>query len=185
MKHGWLIRPAALTFVPLFLAILAASAPAAPFPFAGVELPVPGSQGRQVVLEGWEIREPHLVAGLDPHYALGRWRGREVAAVVLYVNFGGSGVYKTLFFMVKKEGRWRPSKGVDLGDRVRIEGVSLGRDGVVVVKMVEHRPEDPLCCPSRRVERRFKVEGEGLVEAGARTLGPSPTPCPSHRTQGR
>ena len=114
---------------------------------------VPGAASRPVV---------RLVPGM---MATGDLTGDGVdeAAVVLAHNAGGSGMFMHL--AVVQAGR----RGLDniatvkLGDRVKVIAVVID-DGTVVAQLVEHAPDDPMCCPTRQAERAWRFEGDALVE---------------------
>ena len=72
---------------------------------------------------------------------------------------------------VAPSGTWLPSlneggqpqhvASAHLGDRVRIEALTI-QDGQIVVQLIGHGPDDPLCCPSQRVTRVFRLVGDTL-----------------------
>ena len=64
-----------------------------------------------------------------------------------------------------------------LGDRVRVRELEI-RDAALRMTTIEHGPDDPACCPSRRLDRWFAVSGgtleltsEVAAEALGRTMG--------------
>ncbi len=89
--------------------------------------------------------------------------GVDDAAVVLAHNAGGSGMFVHLAVM--RASRRGPDNvaTVGLGDRVKVIAVRI-EDGKLVAALVEHAPEDPMCCPTRQAERVWRFDGEGLVE---------------------
>ncbi len=104
----------------------------------------------------WAVIERHAISS---------WEGSRVAAVVLSYGTGGSGIYKRLYFLVEKERGWQPKGWIDLGDRVRIRYLSLYRHGAVYLGLIEHKKEEPLCCPTKRVLKVFNVTEKGLIPA--------------------
>ncbi len=113
----------------------------------------PGSASRPVV---------RLVPGMT---ATGDLAGDEVdeAAVVLAHNAGGSGVFMHLA-VVEATGRGPDNIAtVLLGDRVKVTSVAI-EDGRIRAQLVEHAPDDPMCCPTRQVERAWLFDGDELVE---------------------
>lgn len=91
--------------------------------------------------------------------------GVDEAAVVLAHNAGGSGMFMHLAVM--QAGRRGPDNiaTVKLGDRVKVIAVEIDR-GAIAAQLVEHAPDDPMCCPTRRAERVWRLEGDALVEIG-------------------
>ena len=88
--------------------------------------------------------------------------GTRAAAVVLETTTGGNATFHDLTLMVEEAGKVHWEATTPLGDRVTIEDVRL-ENGEIVVVMLEHGPDDPLCCPAARVEFRYVVEGSRLV----------------------
>lgn len=88
---------------------------------------------------------------------------QKTAAAILVTRAGGSGSFYDLALLVKNAGRWENTDLVRLGDRVRLKGVLI-EDGLVVVDLIDHGPQDPMCCPSQARIRRFRVVGQKLVD---------------------
>lgn len=80
--------------------------------------------------------------------------GRAVAAVVLVMSGGGSGTFSWLYLAARDGTDARVLADAFLGDRVELSGLRLAGD-TVLVKLVTQGPNDPLCCPTMVVERRF------------------------------
>ncbi len=80
--------------------------------------------------------------------------GRAVAAVVLVMSGGGSGTFSWLYLAAREGAGARVLAAAFLGDRVELSGLHLLGD-TVMVKLVTQGPEDPLCCPTMVVERRY------------------------------
>lgn len=114
---------------------------------------VPGSAARPVV---------RLVPGVT---ATGDLTGDGVdeAAVLLAHNSGGSGVFMHLAVMQASRRGPDNIATVRLGDRVKVIAVEI-EDGKIRAQLVEHAPDDPMCCPTRQAERAWLVEGDELVE---------------------
>jgi hypothetical protein len=49
-----------------------------------------------------------------------------------------------------------------LGDRVKVNSVRI-EENLIVVDMVTHGPNDPMCCPTQQVVQRYALEGNELV----------------------
>lgn len=106
-------------------------------------------------------------------YALGDLNGdgAEDAAVVLVSSGGGSGTFYDLVAVLNDGGTPRATAVASLGDRVNVENLSV-KSGEITVEMVAQGPQDPLCCPTQKVTRTFKLQGDKLVQAAAT---PAPT----------
>lgn len=97
--------------------------------------------------------------------------GSEEAVVVLAHNSGGSGVFMYLAVMRKNGGKLDNVATIRLGDRVKVIAVDID-EGKVVAELVEHGPDDPMCCPTSNAYREWLLRGNELIslepEAGSR-----------------
>ena len=84
------------------------------------------------------------------------------AAVAVFLDPGGSGTFIHLLAMRDREGTPVQAGRVFLGDRVRVQSLTIW-DGHIFVTMLAHGPGDGLCCPSVEVRRRFRLHGRRLV----------------------
>ena len=89
--------------------------------------------------------------------------GLEDAAVILVSDPGGSGTFYDLAAVINSRGQAREVASAFLGDRVKVEGLRI-RFGKIVVTMVTHRSTDPMCCPSLKVEQKYTLQGDELVQ---------------------
>ena len=87
--------------------------------------------------------------------------GYPEAVVVLAANTGGTGVFHTLAVVKDVDGRPVNVGNADLGDRVRLNALTVDYDAVYV-DLVKHGPSDPMCCPTRRVTLVYSFDGEAL-----------------------
>ena len=88
--------------------------------------------------------------------------GLEDAAVILVSDPGGSGTFYDLAAVIDSRGQAKHVASAFLGDRVKVEELSI-RSGKIVVKMLTHRSTDPMCCPSLKVEQAYELQGDELV----------------------
>lgn len=111
-----------------------------------------------------------LVITLSDKMAFGDLNGdgAEDAAVILISDPGGSGTFHDLAAVINSNGKPICAGSVSLGDRVKVEDVSI-RSGNIVVKMVIHERTDPRCCPSLRIEQEYSLQGDALVEQSPET----------------
>ena len=96
--------------------------------------------------------------------ALGDLDGDNVAdaAVVVFIDSGGSGTFIHLLAMQDREGAPAQVGRAFLGDRVRVQSLTIsGRR--IFVTMLAHGPGDGLCCPSVEIRRAFTLHGRRLV----------------------
>lgn len=99
---------------------------------------------------------------LTDHVAFGELNGEPAAAVVLVTDPGGSGTFYSLHVVVNQDGELIDIANTNLGDRVQINSLAI-EDGKIVVDMVTHGPDDPMCCPTQEVTKRYELQDE-LVE---------------------
>ncbi|MGW8223902.1 MAG: COG3650 family protein [Syntrophobacteria bacterium] len=88
--------------------------------------------------------------------------GAEDAAVILISDPGGSGTFYDLAAVINSNGNPQHAASAFLGDRVKVEEVDIS-SGKIVVKMVIHKRNDPMCCPSLKVEQKYGLQGDELV----------------------
>ena len=82
---------------------------------------------------------------------------REVAAVIV-TRIPGRGALNEMVVVADGGGRPVQIAHEYLGDRVDVEGLAVA-DRSVAVQMQVHGPDDPACCPTQRVSRRFTIQG--------------------------
>lgn len=123
-----------------------------------------------VRLENGEHREPaapgsasEIVVALTEHVTSGELNGEPAAAAILYSSGGGSGTFYELHVMVERDGQPHDIAWTQLGDRVQINSLAI-EGNEIVVDMVAHGPDDPMCCPTQQVVQPYTLEGESLVQ---------------------
>jgi len=104
------------------------------------------------------LRGPALVADIDGD-------GFDEAVVVLASSFGGSGSYTWLAVVEAFDGLAQSVAPVSLGDRVRIEALTLD-NRIIRTRTLEHGPSDAMCCPSARRIREWTFSDGILSESG-------------------
>ena len=103
-----------------------------------------------------------VVSLLDPP-AYGQQSDREpAAAVILVTNPGGSGTFYDLALVVDRDGEPQNIASTQLGDRIKINALSF-QDGAILVDMITQGPDDPYCCPTLQVLRRYELQDQQLV----------------------
>jgi hypothetical protein len=122
-------------------------------------------RGSVPLTDGEYVDEPNRVRVILPRrfVAGGDMDGDGVldAAVILVANTGGTGVFHELCVVLNRGGSPEQVATAGLGDRVKIESFRI-EAGEVVVDMIVHGPADPMCCPTQRELRRYRVEDDRL-----------------------
>ena len=128
------------------------------------EIPIRFHQGRGTARYGDGATERVLAGLLRDLVAFGDLDGDQLAdaAVVVFIDPGGSGTFIHLLAMRDRYGTPVQAAREVLGDRVRVHGLTISR-GRIVVTMLAHGPGDGLCCPSVEVRRAFTLQGSRLV----------------------
>ena len=104
----------------------------------------------------FELMKVHAIGDLDGDKAAD-------AAVLLVESTGGSGRFYYLFVLMNRGGTLVQIEQPEwLGDRSVIERVRIEK-GIVAVRFLTHRDQDPACCPTRRVENRYRLVNGKLV----------------------
>jgi len=123
----------------------------------------------KVTLSNGEYREPaapgsasEIVVRLSDKKAFGMIAGKEAGAAVLVTSTAGTGTFFDLALVMKEAAGWVNTDSVPLGDRVKVHSVEI-ENNEIVVAMTTHGPDDPMCCPTLEVKKRFSVRGNRLV----------------------
>jgi len=114
---------------------------------------VPGGASRPIVTFHPEV------------YAFGDLNGdgMDDAAVILIENSGGSGSFIYLAAVINENGTPVNVATQFIGDREQMQAISI--DGnEIAVEMLAHGPDDPMCCPTQEVTKRYRLQGDQLVE---------------------
>ncbi len=89
--------------------------------------------------------------------------GAPDAVAVFVSNAGGSGNFYYLAAVLNDKGKPNNVAVTLLGDRVQINSLTIN-DGMTNIDMVTQGPNDPMCCPSQKVTKKFKLQGTQLIE---------------------
>ena len=133
----------------------------------------------EATLEDGEFREPlapgsagELVIQLDKWAAgdidgQGSEQSGDDAAAITIEQTGGSGTFYFVHALTADGDDLRDAGVAFLGDRIRVEGVSI-HDGVIVVALLNRAPEAAMASePTIAAIRRFALQGGELVELEA------------------
>jgi heat shock protein HslJ len=110
-----------------------------------------------------------IVVLLTEHIAFGQLGGQEAAAVILVTNPGGSGTFYDLAVVVEQGSQPVHVTTTLLGDRAQINSLSI-EDGEIIVDMITHGPDDPMCCPTQQVVQTYELRDGELVQTSEEVL---------------
>jgi hypothetical protein len=90
--------------------------------------------------------------------------GNADAAGILLEGTTGTGSFYYLFALANRGGKAEQLGPPEwLGDRSVIQRLTIDRRGIITVRFVTHKDSDPLCCPTLKIEDRFRIEDGKLV----------------------
>ena len=132
------------------------------WPATGVAQLVDGEY-REKYMEG--AASELVIAFYPDMYAFGDLDadGVEDAAVVLATSGGGSGTFISLEAVINDEGTPNHVATALLGDRVQVKSVVI-ESGEITIDMITHGPDDPLCCPTLQVTKKYELQEDTLAE---------------------
>jgi heat shock protein HslJ len=110
------------------------------------------------------------VVQLAGDVAYGQLNGQDAAAVILVTDPGGSGTFYDLAVVVEQEDAPVNLDTAFLGDRVQINSLSIAGNEIVV-DMITHAPDDPMCCPTQKIVQTYALEGEELIQISSQVSG--------------
>ena len=87
--------------------------------------------------------------------------GVDDAAALLVVSPGGSGVFRYAAVAINRDGEPDNVACLMIGDRVDVKVFRI-ENSEIVAEMIAHGPDDPMCCPTQSVVRRYRLEGDVL-----------------------
>lgn len=82
--------------------------------------------------------------------------GLSDAAVILFWNGGGNGIFYYLSAVINDNGKPLNVDTILLGDRVNIESIKIS-SGFIEIELLAHGLFDPMCCPKKKVLYRYKL----------------------------
>ena len=89
--------------------------------------------------------------------------GLKEAAVILVSNYGGSGSFYELTTLINGGQALQQTNCLELGDRVQIKKVKISKEKIII-EMLTQGPNDPMCCPSKKVNLIFQFKNGRLYE---------------------
>jgi hypothetical protein len=125
--------------------------------------------GGQVPLAGGQWKDPAdggSSFSLLPIHALGDLDGDGVpdAIGIIVEATPGTGSFSYMFALLARDGGVVQAGPPEwLGDRSVIERVTIDRKGIVTVRYRTHKDGDRECCPTLRIDDRYRVENGVLT----------------------
>jgi hypothetical protein len=89
--------------------------------------------------------------------------GLKDAGAILAVSAGGSGTFYELTAMIHQGNSISQAEPILLGDRIIIHSFMIDSKGMIL-DIVVHREDDPSCCPTRRLWKRYCLEQKRIKE---------------------
>jgi heat shock protein HslJ len=83
--------------------------------------------------------------------------------VVLWENSGGTGTQNYLAVMSLHQDRLVNLSTTLIGDRVQLQAGRIN-NGKIELDVIQHRPDEPYCCPSQKATRIWSLEGNELIQ---------------------
>jgi hypothetical protein len=123
--------------------------------------------GKVPLLDGkWTDREGGSSFTLLPLHAIGDLDGdgSADAAAILVESSGGTGSFYYLFAIMNRDGK--PVQAGEpewLGDRTDVQRLTIDDKGIIAIRMLTHKDSDASCCPTLRIDDRYRVKAGKLI----------------------
>ncbi len=96
--------------------------------------------------------------------------GRPETIAVVVTTSGGSGSFFNLVVFTGFDAGLEQAATRLLGDRLRIRSLDV-TDGMLRMVSIEHGENEPLCCPTQRIDREFSLTGSEIEIVSERLSG--------------
>ena len=121
-----------------------------------------GTYEGEPFVEGGSSRESvHFVDSLTRFGDL-NGDGINDAIVILLENSGGSGVFIYMAVVLSQDEKAINVATKSLSDRTQIESISINSKEIVLT-LLTHGPDDPMCCPSQKEIKKYELEDGVLI----------------------
>jgi hypothetical protein len=103
---------------------------------------------------------------LLPLHAIGDLNGdgSADAAAILVESSGGTGSFYYLFAIMNRDGKpVQIGEPEWLGDRTIVQRLTIDRKGIIAIRMITHKDDDPSCCPTLKIDDRYRVDAGKLI----------------------
>lgn len=114
----------------------------------------------------WTDADSGSTYTLHPVHALGDLDGDGQADAVAFVveSSGGTGSFHYMFAIASRgAGPVQLGEPEWLGDRTVIQRATIDRKGIITVRYVTHADGDAACCPTMKIEDRYRIENGRLA----------------------
>ena len=101
--------------------------------------------------------------------------GSNDVAALVSENYGGSGVFVFLAVYGNENGKLTFQNSTMLDDRPQLNALSIG-GGEIYLEAVIHGTDDPMCCPTLRTTRHYRLTDGQLDMADYTTFTPDSKP---------
>jgi hypothetical protein len=120
---------------------------------------VPLSNGKWTDAEtGTTFLHPtHAIGDLDAD-------GNADAVAIVVESTGGTGTFYYMFAIGNRDGQpVQLGEPEWLGDRTVVQRLTIDRKGIISIRYVTHGENDPACCPTMKIEDRYRVANGKLI----------------------
>jgi hypothetical protein len=114
----------------------------------------------------WSDRESGSTFTLHATHALGDLDGDGSGdgIAILVETSSGTGSFYYMFAIAARGGKpVQLGEPEWLGDRTVVQRLTIERKGVISIRYITHADGDPSCCPTMKIEDRYRVENGRLV----------------------
>jgi hypothetical protein len=101
--------------------------------------------------------------------------GKNEVAALVSENYGGSGVFVFLAVFANISGKWIFQTSTMVDDRPQLNALSIEK-GEIFLDVIIHGTDDPMCCPTLRTTRHFRLVDNQLDMTDYATFTPDGKP---------
>ena len=101
--------------------------------------------------------------------------GTDEVAALVSENYGGTGVFVFLALYAKVDGAWTFQTSSMVDDRPQLKALSID-GGEIFLDAIIHAPDEPMCCPTRRTTRHYRLVDNLLDMTDYTTFTPEGKP---------
>lgn len=88
---------------------------------------------------------------------------RDDAVVVLMSSGGGSGAFLELTALIDNRKSIEQTNSFLVGDRIKLDSIKI-KDSIIELHILSHETNDPSCCPSQPIIKKFAINGNHMIE---------------------